>query len=120
MAMFGLLPLYLFRNWKGVKRYSVIVATFFTVVQIVDWISQNMSGQVLELDGLFRVLVMFPGLLYVVAIFWIIAMLLCGIERFVKNSWLLQRGRLQKAWGITVSYTHLDVYKRQDQEMLPL
>ena len=82
------------------KRYSVIVATFFTVVQIVDWISQNMSGQVLELDGLFRVLVMFPGLLYVVAIFWIIAMLLCGIERFVKNSWLLQRGRLQKAWGI--------------------
>lgn len=100
MAMFGLLPLYLFRNWKGVKRYSVIVATFFTVVQIVDWISQNMSGQVLELDGLFRVLVMFPGLLYVVAIFWIIAMLLCGIERFVKNSWLLQRGRLQKAWGI--------------------
>ena len=102
MAMFGLLPLYLFRNWEGVKRYGVIVATFFTVVQIVDWVSQKMSGQVLELDGLFRVLVRFPGLLYVVAAFWVIAALLYGIERFVKEAWLLQKGRLQKTWGIVL------------------
>lgn len=104
MAMFGLLPLYLFRNWEGVKRYGVIVATFFTVVQIVDWISQHMSGQVLELDGLFRVLVQFPGLLYVVVAFWLLVLLLYGAEKFVKNRWLLQNGRLQKAWGIVLIF----------------
>lgn len=100
MAMFGLLPLYLFRNWKGVKRYSVIVATFFTVVQIVDWVSQNRGGQVLELDGLFRVLVRFPGLVYIVIAFWLLAAVLYGSGRAVQNSRVLQNGKLQKAWGI--------------------
>ena len=100
MAMFGLLPLYLFRNWKGVKRYSVIVATFFTVVQIVDWVSQNRGGQVLELDGLFRVLVRFPGLVYIVIAFWLLAAVLFGSGRAVQNSRVLQNGKLQKAWGI--------------------
>ena len=99
-AMFGLLPLYLFKEWKGVKRYGVIVATFFTVVQIVDWLSLNMQDQVLELDGIFRVLVQFPGLTYIVIAFWLLTVVLYVGERFVRNSALEQKGKLQKAWGI--------------------
>ena len=109
MAMFGLLPLYLFRNWEGVKRYSVIVATFFTVVQIVDWVSQKMSGQVLELDGLFRVLVRFPGLAYIVIAFWLIVAVLYGCGSRFKNSKMFQNGKIQKAWGIFLAFLILVV-----------
>lgn len=109
MAMFGLLPLYLFRNWEGVKRYGVIVATFFTVVQIVDWVSQKMSGQVLELDGLFRVLVRFPGLAYIVIAFWLIVAVLYGCGSRFKNSKMFQNGKIQKAWGIFLAFLILVV-----------
>ena len=38
-ALFGLAPLYLFRTRTGVRRYLVSVATFFTVIQCIDWIN---------------------------------------------------------------------------------
>lgn len=100
MALFGLAPLYLFQNWDGVKRYGVIAATFFTVIQIVDWLSLNMSDRVLELDGMFRVLVQLPGLTFIVIAFWLLVVVLYVSGRFAANSKWLQKGRLQKAWGI--------------------
>ncbi len=71
-ALFGVLPLVVFKTRKGIKRYLVMLATFFSVVQIIDWINQSFSATVIGLDSLFQVIVTFGGLLYVVATLWLI------------------------------------------------
>ncbi len=74
-ALFGLLPFVLFRNREGVKRYLILVATFFTVVLAVDWINQEYDGVVIGIDSLFRIIANYSKLPYVVAALWGIAAL---------------------------------------------
>lgn len=69
-ALFGFLPFVLFRSRTGIRRYLVMVASFFTVVQCIDFINQRYADVVIGLDSLFRVLVNFGGLLIVVVILW--------------------------------------------------
>lgn len=69
-ALFGFLPFALFRSRTGIRRYLVMVASFFTVVQCIDFINQRYADIVIGLDSLFRVLVNFGGLLIVVVILW--------------------------------------------------
>lgn len=70
-ALFAILPLVLFKTRKGIKRYMVMAATFFTVVQMIDWINQAVPDMVIGLDSLFRIIVNFSGLLFVVVGLWL-------------------------------------------------
>lgn len=69
-ALFGFLPFVLFRSRAGVRRYLVMVASFFTVIQCIDFINQQYAEIVIGLDSLFQVLVTFKGLLIVVVVLW--------------------------------------------------
>lgn len=69
-ALFAFLPFSLFRTRERIWRYLVIVASFFTAIQCIDVINQRYADMVIGLDSLFRVLVNFGGLMYVVAILW--------------------------------------------------
>lgn len=69
-ALFICLPFVLFRSWTGLRRYLVIVASFFTVIQCIDVINQKYAEIVIGLDSLFGVIVEFGGLHYVVAVLW--------------------------------------------------
>jgi hypothetical protein len=71
-ALFGLLPLYLFRYKRGIKRYLVVLVTFFTVIQCIDWINIYWKDTVLGIDSTFNMLVAFKGLHYLVLGLWII------------------------------------------------
>lgn len=75
-ALFAFLPFALFRSRKGVCRYLVILASFFTVIQCIDYINQAFADRVIGLDSLFQVLVNFGGLMPVVVILWVIALTL--------------------------------------------
>lgn len=69
-ALFGLLPLVLFRSKVGIRRYLLMAATFGTVVQGINLINQTYVDTVIGLDSLFQILANFNGLLYVVAGLW--------------------------------------------------
>ena len=74
-ALFGLAPLYLFKDKCGIRRYLVIIATFFSVIQCIDWINISMAGRVLEIDSVFRIIVNYSGLLYIAIGLWLVTAL---------------------------------------------
>lgn len=75
-ALFAFLPFILFRSWKGIFRYAVMVATFFSVAQLVDWINHTYEHMVIGLDSLFRIIADFSGLPIIVAGLWILVVVL--------------------------------------------
>lgn len=70
-ALFGFLPFMLFKSRTGFKRYLLMLATFGTVIQCIDFINQVYAEMVIGLDSLFQLLVNFSGLIYVVAALWV-------------------------------------------------
>ncbi|MDD3252726.1 MAG: O-antigen ligase family protein [Lachnospiraceae bacterium] len=72
-ALFAFLPFMLFRNRQGVLRYLIILATFMTVIQCIDWINQKFANVVIGLDSLFNLMVNFGGLMIIVIGLWILA-----------------------------------------------
>ena len=55
-ALFGLSPLYVFRTKTGVRRYLISVATFFTVIQCIDWINGAFADTVIGIDSAFNLI----------------------------------------------------------------
>lgn len=53
-ALFGLSPLYLFKTKTGLRRYLISLASFFTVIQCIDWINAANAGSIVGIDSLFR------------------------------------------------------------------
>jgi len=75
IALFGLLPIYLFKNSAGVKKYLIILATFFSVTQCIDWINTFFKDQVLGINSAFDIVISFNNLHYLVLILWIIVLM---------------------------------------------
>lgn len=84
-ALFGLSPLYLFKDKCGIRRYLVIIATFFSVIQCIDWINISMAGRVLEIDSAFRIIVNYSGLLYIVIGLWLVTALAYLLDYMTKK-----------------------------------
>jgi len=78
-ALFGLSPFVLFRNTEGTKRYLIMLATFFSVVQCIDWLNQIYSDMVLGLESMFLIISGFQGLPVVVLLLWAGALLFMWI-----------------------------------------
>ena len=69
-ALFSLLPLYLFNSKLGVRKYLIIIATFFTVVQSIGWINSYFGEGVLGIDSAFNMVISFGGLHYLIIGLW--------------------------------------------------
>lgn len=122
-ALFGLIPFVMFQSRQGVKRYLIMLATFFSVVQCIDIINQAYAEVVIGLDSLFLVMVNFKGLLYVVLLLWALVAAFCVYERRnVKNAAgqpVYQNGdgtkskiwgrNLVRAWGIFAAVVILGI-----------
>lgn len=80
-ALFAFLPFILFKRKDGVVRYLVILATFATVIQCIDYINHAFAEMVIGLDSLFKVLVNFSGLLFVVIALWTVTAVLWFVWR---------------------------------------
>ncbi len=78
-VLFGFLPLYLFKGPKGIRRYIIVLATFFSVVQCIDWINTYCGESVLGIESAFEVVIKFGGLSYLVMSLWGIVILWCFI-----------------------------------------
>lgn len=72
-ALFGLSPLYLFKTKKGVGRYLVSIATFFTVIQCIDWINAAYADTVWGIDSAFSLIAGMSFLPFLVIALWVLA-----------------------------------------------
>lgn len=70
-VVFAFLPFVLFKNQEGVTRYLLIIATFFSVIQVMDAANQKFADVALTKEGLFTVIVNFGGFHYLVLLLWV-------------------------------------------------
>lgn len=84
-ALFGFLPLILFKSKTGIRRYLLIIATFGTVIQCIDIINQAFADTVIGLDSLFEILTDSNGLIYVAAGLWVAYLAVCFLSKYSRN-----------------------------------
>ena len=99
VALFALLPLFLFKRKGGLSKYLVILSVFFTVVQSIDWINSFLGDRVLGINSAFNVVISFRGLHYFVISLWIILFIWIGIE--------VSLSKKIKLYGLTYIYVWL-------------
>ena len=69
-AIYGFTPLYLFKDHRGIRRYAISAASFFTVIQCIDFINQNFADHVYGITGVFKVITNLSFLLAAVVLLW--------------------------------------------------
>lgn len=103
-ALFGFLPLYLFSDKSGIRRYLVILVTFFSAVQITAWINVYFSDVVIGTDGVFNIIAESEVLLYLIVGLWSLVGLWYMVEH--KNNLKLESKeygkRFQYMWLILI------------------
>ena len=85
-AFFGLLPLYLFRTRRGIKRYFALVAGFFTAAKAVSVLQVSMADQVIPINGLFQVIGSYRNLTAVVVFLWCATAICYGADHFISKN----------------------------------
>ena len=86
LALLFFLPLYLFKNIKGIKNYVIILAVLCTEFEGIGLLVDYMPGQVIAINGLFNVVSDFKYLPFIAAGLWLLAGLLwIGEAKIWKN-----------------------------------
>lgn len=69
-ALFVFLPLGVLKIKNGVFRYFIVLTTFFSIIQCVDWINYYFKENVLGIDSAFNIIIKFEYLHYLVFGLW--------------------------------------------------
>lgn len=106
-ALFAFLPLYLFKDNIGIKRYIIILATFFSVIQIIGWLNKFWGNYVLSIDSSFQLLIRIRGFWVIPVCLWLIAITWYIVDRY-KNIGNNVYGKIpQRLWGIFLLFCFL-------------
>lgn len=97
-ALFVFLPLYLFNKKKGIRRYLIVLATFFSVVQCIDWINSFLVDYVLGIDSAFNIVIEFKYLHFIVILLWAIIALWYFIDYKTRTGVEVYGNVLRYAW----------------------
>ena len=108
-ALFGLLPFVVFKNRECVKRYFIMLASFFTVLFCIDRINQIYGDAVIGLDSLFNVIAGLGILPFVVIFFWVLAVLFWKYDEACTRKGIHTGNRFLYAWGIFAALVLLAV-----------
>ena len=85
LALFGFLPFWAFRTWKGVEKYFVMLSSFATITYIAGLIHNHMGNRVEILEGVFSVVIRSRLLVFAVAGLWLLTVILYVIEAAAKE-----------------------------------
>ncbi len=96
-VLFGLSPLYLFRHWRGIRRYAVLLALFVSSLWLVTQMCLYFPAAP-DMDGLFRVLAAFPGLGYAAAGLWGAAAVLYAAKGITGGQGASAPKRIWRIW----------------------
>lgn len=97
-ALLGLLPLYLFKNLNGVKKYVLLLSILSAEFQMIDTFTQKFPNHTLEINGLFEVVVKHRLLGYCVAVLWVICILLYILDYRLSRIHPIQKGSNAGRW----------------------
>lgn len=91
-SLFAFLPLYLFKDNNGIKKYIIVLTTFLTVIQVIGWINNNFGDQVsVLLDSSFKLLIGIKELSFLSIILWLVVLIWFMIEH-LKNTEVIYYG----------------------------
>lgn len=97
-ALFSFLPLYLFKDKNGIKRYFILVATFFSVVQAISWINKLFENQVLQIDSSYKLITQIKIFPFLAIALWGLVLIL-HISDYKKNVKKIEYGnKLRYLW----------------------
>ncbi len=110
-ALFAVLPLILFGKRRGVADYVLLVASFMTVMRVIDGINQKMADQVIGLQGLFDFLVRYEKLEVIVIALWLLVAVLYILNFAADRKGVGQETGiwLRAAWGVFLAAAALAV-----------
>ena len=97
-ALFAFLPLLLFQRKDGVVRYFVLLATFASVIQYIDYVNQKYAEVVVGLDSLFGVLVNIPKLHMIVVGLWGIVLVLVFMTKVLNRAFESKKITKSEKW----------------------
>ncbi len=97
-ALFALLPLYLFRNSDGIKKYFIILATFATVVQAIGVINHYLADQVIGIDSTFKLLIEIKAFVLIPIVLWLIVALWYLVDLYKKRANIKYNNKLCYLW----------------------
>ena len=72
-AIFGLSPLWIFKTKTGVRRYTISLASFFTVICCIEWINKAYASSVLGINSAFDLIAGHKFLPVLIVALWIIS-----------------------------------------------
>lgn len=97
-ALFGFLPLFLFKDNNGTKRYIIVIATFLTVIKSIVCINYYFADMVLGIDSTFKLLVEIKGSNVLILLLWIVVITWYIIDYKKKNNYILYGNTLRNLW----------------------
>lgn len=98
-ALFAFLPIWLFKNRIGVKRYILTLTTFLYVIYVVDFVNKVMPNHVLQMSGILEKLSGYSKLEYIVVAATIICCIIYLYD-FTRKSNGEYGIKLQVSWAI--------------------
>jgi len=84
LAFFGFVPFVAFKTRRGIRRYILTLATYFTGIEVINWINKANPTKVLGINGLYNVIANFKFLIPLTLILWVIGIILCVMD-YKKN-----------------------------------
>ncbi|WP_394523290.1 O-antigen ligase family protein [Lacrimispora sp. JR3] len=97
-ALFAFLPLYLFKDNKGTRRYLTVLASFFSVIQVVGWINKYFAANVIGIDSSFKLIVGIKGFVFLPLVLWIVVLVWYLVDFYKRNNYILYSNRPRYAW----------------------
>lgn len=102
-AVFVLLPFMLFADREGIKRYLMIAATFFTVIQLIAAINERFADVVIGMDQAFVIIADLCRAFWLAPLLWVMVVIFYVYDKKYRakpDSSIKQRFSLVHIWGV--------------------
>jgi hypothetical protein len=96
----GFMPLYLFQNRRGVRRYFMMISALLLAFLIVKILSIRYSDIVWKLNGIPAIIIRWDGFICLCLIFWTVTAILYGIDYGFHKKDDKLGNKLQILWGV--------------------
>jgi len=97
-ALFAFLPLFLFGNSNGVKRYIIILVTFFSVIEVIGWINGTFKDTIIGIDSSYNLIINFKWFPVILFVMWLIVVIWCLTDYYKKNKVIEFDKTLKRIW----------------------
>ncbi len=97
-ALFALLPLYLFKDNQGIKRYLIVLATFFSVIQVIAWINKCFGNHVIGIDSSFNLIIGLKVFAFFAVGLWIFVLVWYLVDYHKNKKYVAYSNTLRYFW----------------------